>query len=156
MPIPVDPKKTWEYILEEDQKLIRDAAERNEPIPEVTVFTLGNLTSHHRAKIRDRSIAVTLTDEVVRTSKDKNAAANIEGTVAQGTVIRETVRYGVRGWSNFKTSEGRDIPARFANDGGLTNECMDWLTDYEFELSEAVENRTAITVDDLKNSLSPT
>lgn len=134
MPIAIDPKKTWDYILK---------AERESESP--TVFHLATLTVAEEAALQDKLVAV------------KDGAAQ----VASGTHTLEVLRIGLVGWSGFRFCDGTEAP--FKTDPGrkvrgramVSDESLDLLAPADRkELAEAIVERNTIGEADRKNSQS--
>lgn len=134
MPIAIDPRQTWDYIL-------KDERESADP----TVFTLGALSVGDEAALQDKLAVV------------RDGAT----TFATGTHTLDVLRRGLRGWRSFRFSDGRDVP--FATDRGQmrngvaapTDETLGYLTpDVRKELAEAIIERNRVSESERKNSSS--
>ena len=137
----VNPFSTWPYILEED----REAFAKDETF-QPTVFRLGPLTARQDQLIKDHAVDLNDLEDAPRAG------------VKQGSIIHETVRYGVKGWDHLLDDEDNFIEAEFRDakqGGGLTNGSMDRIVPYITELCEAIRERNKVTLDDLKNLHSP-
>jgi len=86
MPIALDPKATFEYVLEDDQAL---------PKEEQTVFTLRGLTVAEEARVADSMIA--------------GLPGQDELSFRSGTHQLTVLRYGLRGWSGFNDGTGNAV-----------------------------------------------
>jgi hypothetical protein len=86
MPIALDPKATFEYVLEDDQVL---------PKEEQTVFTLRGLTVAEEARVADSMIA--------------GLPGQDELSFRSGTHQLTVLRYGLRGWSGFSDGTGNAV-----------------------------------------------
>ena len=128
MPIALDPKSTFPYVLECDRKL---------PNEQQTVFKLRGLTVAEEASVSDSMIlAHSGTDELA---------------FRAGTHQLTILRFGLRGWEGFVNGEGAEV--RFEQGKGhprhITDECLDRLsTKNRTELSNAVMARGEITADE--------
>ena len=136
MAIPIDPSKTWDYVLKAD----RDAATP-------TVFILATLDVGDEAEIQDRLVVVD--------------AATKQTSIASGTQILTTLRKGLRGWRNFAFADGTEVP--FKTNPGLrsrgvappTDETLGYLSSADRkELAEAIIERNTATEDERKDSSS--
>lgn len=134
MPIAIDPKKTWDYILK---------AERGTDAP--TTFHLATLTVGEEAALQDKLVAV------------KDGAAQ----VASGTHTLEVLRIGLVGWSGFRFGDGTEAPFT-VNQGRsvrgrkmVSDESLDLLAPADRkELAEAIVERNTIAETERKNSSS--
>lgn len=70
--------------------------------PEATVFSIGTLDSRIFGLIRDKSTTL----QVDATSQNDEVNTQINAN----EVAFMTVQYGLRGWKNFRDSQGNDIP----------------------------------------------
>ena len=86
MPIALDPKSTFPYVLEDD---------RSAPEGEQTVFQLRGLTVAEEASVSDSMILAT--------------AGADELSFRAGTHQLTVLRHGLRGWSGFRDSEGKEV-----------------------------------------------
>lgn len=66
--------------------------------PEATQFTIGALDAFVSSYMFDRTLSFSENDAGVQTAMVKMNEANIEG-----------VRFGLKGWSNFKDDKGNDV-----------------------------------------------
>lgn len=103
MPIALDPKATFTYVLEDDRKL---------PQEEQTAFTLRGLTVAEEAKVADSMIS--------------SIPGQEELSFRSGTHQLTVLRHGLRGWSNFLDPSGKEVPfetgkgsPRFVTDASL-------------------------------------
>jgi|TARA_A100000172_G_scaffold17068_1_gene9347 hypothetical protein len=125
MPIALDPKATFTYVLEDDRSL---------PEEQRTVFTLRGLTVAEEAKVADSMIS--------------SIPGQEELSFRSGTHQLTVLRHGLRGWSNFKNAEGIDIPFETArgNPRHVTDECLDRiLPRHRQEIVSVVMERGAVT-----------
>lgn len=128
MPIALDPKSTFPYVLKDDREL---------PKEQQTVFQLRGLTVSEEATVTDSMIL---------------AHGGVEElSVRAGTHQLTVLRYGLKGWSNFKNADGADVA--FEVEKGhprcVTDACLDrLLPKYRAELSSAILERGVITEDE--------
>jgi hypothetical protein len=128
MPIALDPKSTFPYVLLEDRSLPED---------QQTIFQLRGLTVAEEAQVSDSMLlAHSGTDEVA---------------FRAGTQQLTVLRFGLRGWENFRTAEGEEVP--FESTKGhpkhVTDACLDRLMPkHRQELMNAVMDRGEIKADE--------
>jgi hypothetical protein len=125
MPIALDPKATYEYVLEEDRKL---------PEEEQTVFTLRGLTVAEEARVADNMIA--------------SIPGQEEFAFRSGTHQLTVLRFGLRGWSNFKSATGSEVTFDIGrgNPRQVTDEALDRLLPrHRQELVGAIMDRGSVT-----------
>ena len=125
MPIALDPRATFEYVLECDRML---------PEEERTVFELRGLTVAEEARVADAMI----------TSTPGADELNFRSGTHQLTVRRA----GLKDWRSFQDSEGNDIPfptgkghPRHVTDEGLDRLLPAWRQ----ELVNAIMERGGAT-----------
>ena len=94
MPIALDPKATFEYVLTDDRALPEDQR---------TVFVLRGLTVGEEARVADAMIA--------------SIPGQEELAFRSGTHQLTVLRYGLRGWRNFKYADGTDVEWEDLNEG---------------------------------------
>jgi hypothetical protein len=106
MPIALDPKATFEYVLTDDRALPEDQR---------TVFVLRGLTVGEEARVADAMIA--------------SIPGQEELAFRSGTHQLTVLRYGLRGWRNFKDANGADIVFETSKGSprGVTDDCLDRL-----------------------------
>lgn len=106
MPIALDPKATFEYVLEDDRTLDAEAQTR---------FTLRGLTVAEEARVADSMIS--------------SIPGQEELSFRSGTHQLTVLRYGLRGWTNFLTAEGTQVPFEVSKGSPrhVTDECLDRL-----------------------------
>ena len=124
MPIALDPKATFEYVLEDDRSL---------PTEEQTVFTLRGLTVAEEARVADSMIS--------------GLPGQDELSFRSGTHQLTGLRYGLRGWSNFKDSEGSAVPFETTNGNprNVKDSSLDRiLPAYRTELVNAILERGSV------------
>ena len=125
MPIALDPKATFEYVLEDDRKLKPE---------EQTTFTLRGLTVGEEAKVADSMIS--------------SIPGAEELSFRSGTHQLTVLRYGLRGWSNFGTSDGKQVlfESTKSNPRHVTDDCLDrLLPKHRTELVNAILERGSVT-----------
>jgi len=128
MPIALDPKSTFPYVLEDDRSTANG---------EQTVFQLRGLTVAEEASVSDSMILAT--------------AGADELSFRAGTHQLTVLRHGLRGWSNFHDAEGTPVPfdLQKGHPRHVTDECLDrLLPKYRQELTNAILERGAITEDE--------
>jgi len=104
MPIALDPKATFSYVLEDDRKL---------PTEEQTTFTLRGLTVAEEAKVADSMIS--------------SIPGQEELSFRSGTHQLTVLRHGLRGWTNFLDVTGKEVPfdTGRGNPRHVTDDCLD-------------------------------
>ena len=125
MPIALDPKATFTYILEDDRKL---------PEEDQTVFTLRGLTVAEEAKVADSMIS--------------SIPGQEELSFRSGTHQLTVLRHGLRGWENFKDADGKNVSFDIGrgNPRHVTDECLDrMLPRHRQELVGVILERGSIT-----------
>jgi len=125
MPIALDPKATFTYVLEDDRTL---------PEEERTVFTLRGLTVAEEARVADSMIS--------------SIPGQEELSFRSGTHQLTVLRHGLRGWSQFVDGTGKDVP--FITGKGsprfVTDDCLDrMLPRHRQELVSVILERGAVT-----------
>jgi len=128
MPIALDPKATFEYVLEDDQSL---------PPEEQTVFTLRGLTVAEEARVADSMIS--------------GLPGQDELSFRSGTHQLTVLRYGLRGWTGFLDSEGKSV--QFETSNGSPRQVKDASLDrilpkYRTELVNAILERGSVNEDE--------
>ena len=125
MPIALDPKATFDYVLEDDRSL---------PKEDQTVFTLRGLTVAEEAKVADSMISSIPGEE--------------ELSFRSGTHQLTILRHGLREWKNFLSSDGKDVPfeAGRGSPRYVTDACLDRLLPrHRQELVGAIMDRGSIS-----------
>ena len=128
MPIALDPKATFEFILEDERKLEPEAQ---------TVFKLRGLTVGEEARVADSMISSVPGEE--------------ELSYRSGTHQLTVLRYGLRGWSNFNDTNGSEVPFEIArsNPRHVTDDSLDRLgSSHRQELVAAILDRGAISAEE--------
>ena len=125
MPIALDPKATFTYVLEDDRTL---------PEEERTVFTLRGLTVAEEARVAASMIS--------------SIPGQEELSFRSGTHQLTVLRHGLRGWSQFVDGTGKDVP--FITGKGsprcVTDDCLDrMLPSHRQELCGVILERGAVT-----------
>jgi hypothetical protein len=125
MPIALDPKATFQYILEDDRTL---------PDDERTTFTLRGLTVAEEAKVADSMIA--------------SIPGQEELSFRSGTHQLTILRHGLRGWANLSDASGKQISFEVSRGSPkqVTDSCLDRLLPrHRQELMGAILERGAIS-----------
>ena len=125
MPIALDPKATFQYVLEDDRKL---------PEEDRTVFTLRGLTVAEEARVADSMIS--------------SVPGAEELSFRSGTHQLTVLRHGLRGWSNFCSADGSDISFDISKSHPrcVTDDCLDRLgSSHRTELCNAILDRGAVS-----------
>lgn len=126
MPIALNPRDTFDYVLECDRDL---------PEEQQTVFVLRGLTVAQEAKVSDSMIST--------------VAGSDEIHMRAGSHALTILRMGLRGWRNFKDESGADVP--FEEDKsrrprGISDECLDRLHPaWRTELANAIDSHGRVT-----------
>jgi hypothetical protein len=125
MPIALDPRATFDYVLQEDREL---------PEEQQTVFELRSLTVSEEARVADSMIA--------------SVPGQDEMSIKSGSYQLQILRCGLRGWRNFKTTAGTD--AQFdvtkGNPRHVTDECLDRLSSANrTELTNAITEHSSVS-----------
>ena len=128
MPIALDPKATFEYVLEDDRAL---------PPEEQTVFNLRGLTVAEEARVADSMIS--------------GLPGQDELSFRSGTHQLTVLRYGLRGWTGFLDSEGK--PVQFETSNGSPRQVKDASLDrilpkYRTEIVNAILERGSVNEDE--------
>lgn len=134
----VDIDAISEYVCKEDRGVTKE---------EQTVWKIGVLDSLTMADISQMDV------EFDPGSKEQKVKANIAGRDL------DYVRYGLKGWVNFKNTKGEDIKPRFntLSRGGravqiLHDECLRQIpTKIIRELAEVILNENEISESEEKN-----
>ena len=125
MPIALDPKATFDFVLEDDRKLPED---------EQTVFTLRGLTVAEEAKVADSMIS--------------SIPGAEELSFRSGTHQLTVLRFGLRGWKNFTDSDGKEVEMELSrgNPRQVTDDSLDRLIPrHRQELVGAIMDRGSIS-----------
>ena len=125
MPIALDPKATFEFVLEDDRKL---------PEEDRTVFTLRGLTVAEEARVADNMIA--------------SIPGQEELSFRSGPHQLTVLRFGLRGWKHFKASDDSDVPFELGrgNPRQVTDDALDRLIPrHRQERVAAIMDRGSIT-----------
>ena len=125
MPIALDPKATFDFVLEDD---------RNLPEDDQTVFTLRGLTVAEEARVADSMIS--------------SIPGQEELSFRSGTHQLTVLRFGLCGWSGFKDGNGQEVRFETArgNPRHITDECLDrLLSRHRADLVSAILERGTVT-----------
>ena len=128
MPIALDPKQTFDYVLK---------AERDLPAEQQTVFELRGLTIAQETAIADAMMHGT--------------AGSSDFGLRQGTTQLMSLRFGLRGWRNFKNADGVEVA--FETQKGaprhVTDACLDYLSGPDrSEIANAITERHSVTAEE--------
>jgi hypothetical protein len=131
MAIAYNPNKVFDYVLEADRNLK----------PELrTVFKLKTLSANEMAQVEDGWKITPGADEKTLISLNR------------GSATVNLLRIGLRGWQNFKDTEGAHIPFADPEHGMCAMANIDKLTPTDrHELAHAIEDGTKVTETDRKN-----
>jgi hypothetical protein len=104
MPIALDPKATFTYVLEDDRKL---------PEEEQTAFTLRGLTVAEEAKVADSMIS--------------SIPGQEELSFRSGTHQLTVLRHGLRSWANLLDANGKEVAFETGRGSPrhVTDDCLD-------------------------------
>lgn len=147
MVLAIDPKKTFDYVLEVDRKQpcqckgkekdcidCKGTGKKDTPKDKQTIFKLKVLTSRELARIQD------------------NITVNIgSGDVALrgGQKVLDILTLGVVDWENFKNEKGQEVEFK-KEDGNYEN--WDYLVpDDRRELADAITEQNRMTEGTAKN-----
>jgi len=130
-PIAITPAATWDWQLPDDR------ADNGAIDPQKTVFVLGALTAEQDAKIEDLGAELIVGDSGVS-----------GGRLNRGTVTLQILRYGLRGWRNFRDPEGNDVA--WKSEGGnpprCAVSCLDYLSsEHRAQIANAITERQRVT-----------
>jgi len=125
MPIALDPKATFDYVLEDDRPIAKE---------DQTVFTLRGLTVAEEAKVADSMIS--------------SIPGQEELSFRSGTHQLTILRHGLRDWKNLPAADGKDVlfETGRGNPRYVTDECLDRLLPrHRQELVAAIMDRGSIS-----------
>lgn len=136
MPIALDPKETFSYVLEDERKLPED---------DQTVFQLRGLTISEEASLNNSLIASDMGGEEMKWKT--------------GDYQLNTLKRGLIGWSNFRDATGNEVACEIVErtgfrkktsgkveDPGVALECLDRLSSaHRTELANAIGNRGKVS-----------
>lgn len=128
MPIALDPKATFTYVLEDDRSA--DPESR-------TTFTLRGLTVGEEARVADSMIS--------------SVPGEDELSYRSGTHQLTVLRYGLRDWANLNDSDGKPVPFEMAKSHPrhITDASLDRLSaKHRQELTAAILDRGAVTLEE--------
>ena len=128
MPIALDPKSTFPYVLKDDRALPED---------QQTVFQLRGLTVAEEASVSDSMI-------LAHSGSD-------EMSFRAGTHQLTILRYGLRGWDKFNDAAGGEVAFEQtkAHPRCVSDACLDRIeTKHRAELSGAIMERGDIGADE--------
>lgn len=136
MPIALDPKETYDYVLEAERKLGDE---------EQTVFQLRGLTIAEEAALNNTLVASDMGGDEMKWKT--------------GDYQLKTLKLGLVGWRNFNDAEGVDVPFEAVErlrlskqkrsqreDTGVTLACLDRLSSVDrTELANAIGNGAKVS-----------
>ena len=128
MPIALNPKQTYSYILECDRELAPE---------DQTVFEIRGLTVAEEASVSDSMILA--------------HSGGDDFTFRAGTHQLTVLRLGLRGWKNFRDSEGNEVPFELtkAHPRNVADSSLDRLApQHRAELMNAILDRGAVSEDE--------
>lgn len=134
MAIRIDPRKTWEYVLECDRGLSEE---------QQTYWELRPLTVLEESKLQDMAVTADAESRAV--------------SMNSGRVHLETLRYGLVGCRQFRDQDGTEVPFTSKFNKGLAREIVtdDFLSglhpDWRRELAIAIEQGATLSEEDRKN-----
>ncbi len=119
--------------------------------PDATVFELGTLTARVQVYLRDQS---------TKFKPDPDNEGEVIAEFLPNFSAFETVRFGLRGWTNFKDEDGNDIKFKTVKKvlsgreyDVVEEAAMDWLhADVIRELSEELTKVNTLSEKESKNS----
>ena len=126
MPIALDPKATFTYVLLDDRKL---------PEEEQTTFKLRGLTVGEEARVADSMIS--------------SIPGAEELSFRSGTHQLTVLRYGLRGWEGFMDSSKSAIEFEKTrtHPKTVTDDCLDRLSSlHRTEIVNAILERGVVSV----------
>lgn len=135
MVVALTPGETWDYVLEED---------RERPEDERTTFLLATLDYEAHREIHDKALG---------TTRGGISEGSLE--IRQGSAIDKILRCGLRGWRNFKDTDGHDVEFKtetvhvFAGKKRIqpTTETLGRLSQqWCVELAEAIQRNNRVEV----------
>lgn len=125
MPIALNPKQTYFYVLDCDRSL---------PENEQTKFEIRGLTVAEEASVSDSMILA--------------HSGGDDFSFRAGTHQLTVLRLGLRGWANFRDGEGQEVPfemtkshPRQVSDASLDRLAPEWRV----EIMNAILDRGAVT-----------
>jgi len=128
MPIALDPKSTFPYVLECDRTL---------PEEEQTIFQLRGLTVAEEAAVADSMILA--------------HGGSDELTFRAGTHQLSVLRFGLRGWEKFLDPDGKEVSfdSTKSHPRHVSDPCLDRLEPtHRQELTTAILDRGEITAEE--------
>lgn len=127
MPIALDPTRTFRYVLRGDRKDPRDP--KSEPKEDASWFELCSLTHGQSEKVNDV------------TEKD----------AFDGMTL--ALRFGLKGWGNFKDLDGVDVPFETDGKGQVTEACLGRLRlNDKGELAGVISGTVRLTAEEMGKS----
>ncbi len=133
MPIAVDPRERFTYILK------RDRAPEIPP-EQRTVFYLRPLTVLEQHRLFD----------------DFERVGTMRVRRELGSSMLASLRRGLVGWSRFPDAQGREVPFEANERGEVSDASLARLRlEDRLELADAIENEVAVNEEDLGKSAPP-
>ncbi|MFO1157275.1 MAG: hypothetical protein U1E60_00395 [Reyranellaceae bacterium] len=133
-------------------KLIESESDPAKGTADATRFTIGAIDAFVSAYVFDRTLTFTETDAGgIATAQVKMSEANLEA-----------VRFGLRGWENFKDQSGNDVPFTTSDRivmgkkyVAVADDCLALLNqDLVRELAAAIRRINEVGPDDAKKSVA--
>ena len=132
-------------VIESDSDPARGSAD-------ATKFTIGAIDAFVSAYVFDRTL----------TFSDSDAGGIAMAQVKMSEANLEAVRFGLRGWENFRDDRGNDVPFTTADRivlgkryVAVADECLAVLgQDLVRELANAIRRINEVTPDDAKKSVA--
>jgi len=128
-------------LIAVDVNAVREYSLKCDDGDDKTVFQIGTLDAPLRAYIEDKGLSYS-----VNASAPKDAPANVSMNMNARSL--EVVRFGLRGWKNFKDAQGREIQfdrvsqavpgignRHVASDSSLRLLKMDWIKELGKEIT---------------------
>lgn len=128
MPIALDPKATFDYVLLADRDLPEDHPHR-------TTFRLRGLTLHEQARVDNMFVAASTGGDSFQ--------------ITAGSQTLETLFCGLRGWDRFPDEEGNLVVFKLtkANPQHVEDELLDKLLPRDRqELADVIRKGSRVTV----------
>lgn len=160
MPIyAINTAATKDYISELDTS--RD--ENGKPLPEATIFKLGAMDSYIKSHVQSKATSLNIKDGVdIETLKGKSEAEirdQMEFTADAYTMALQTVRFCLKGWTNFIGPKGKPIEFKTSHTsmGGRTYKVVDadllgmMPTEIILELYSEIDDLSNLSEEESKN-----
>lgn len=133
-------------------KVIESDSDAAKGTADATRFTIGAIDAFVSAYVLDRTLTFTETDAGgIATAQVKMSEANLEA-----------VRFGLRGWENFKDQSGNDVPFTTSDRivmgkryVAMADDCLALLNpELVRELAGAIRRINEVSPDDAKKSVA--